>query len=80
MASSKLKIYIRANQLTDEVQARFFETGGSFTQHGNMGEGEHALVVWELANYDQKAWEAVAKWMGEIGVDFNAEVVVDKKK
>ncbi len=57
----------------------FFQTGGSFTQHGTMGEGDHALTVWELANYDSNAWQKAANWMREAGVDFNAEVVVDKK-
>ena len=73
--NNRLKIYIRANQLTDEVQARIFETGGSFTQHGSMGEGDHAVSTLELAHFDDAAWKDVASWMQNEGVDFNAEEV-----
>jgi len=75
MASSnnRMRIYIRGNQLTDEVQARIFETGGNFTQHDTIGEGDNVVAVWELAHYEIKAWEDVAKWMAEVGVDFNTE-------
>jgi len=77
MASSnnRMRIYIRGNQLTDDIQARIFETGGNFTQHDTIGEGDNAVTVWELARYNSVAWEEVAKWLVEMGVDFNTEIL-----
>lgn len=81
-SNNRIRIYIRTSQLTDDVQARIFEMGGNFTQRDAIGEGDHAVTVWELAHYDTDAWQEVEKWMVKAGVDLNTEILlpVGKKK
>jgi hypothetical protein len=71
-----MQIYFRADHLTDEVLARILEMGYQFIQRDTVGEGDHAVTVWELSNYEAGDWEKVERWLRDEGVDFRTEVVI----